>query len=187
MTTIEPATNAPTNPNQEDTPYPNRENLKLTRRTGLEKHTAAINANFMKDFRNSCFHFKIAHSTQQKEILDPPRSEMISHLKIICPSYKFPNVLTKNEGLKVEKVKSKVDDSIDTELIIKIISEKNLKVKAKEAEDDDDEEKKTEEEDEAGQEVEDEDDLGGEYNAAAYEDLETGEDADLDEDSDDND
>ncbi|KAH0789809.1 hypothetical protein GPJ56_006311 [Histomonas meleagridis] len=158
----------PTQTATEEVKYPDREMI-LKRASAKERNSGATCFHFVHDFRKSCFHFKIALSQQQKEILDPPRSDLVSHLFTYAPSYQFPKCFVDNKDLLSETKQKKEEDSS----LEKVKFEwKNTSIV------EDDEEDQNDLEEDENQEEDDNEDLIGEYNVQQYEDLETGDDID---------
>ena len=148
----------------EEVKYPDREMI-LVRTGAVERNSGAVCFRFVHDFRCSCFHNDVVLNKQQQEQLNPPRSDLVSHLISFAPSYQYPKCFVENKDLKCEvKVKNEGSGEIGEKV--------KFEWKKESIEQDDVEEDENE-------------DLIGEYNVAQYEDLETGEDMDNSDGSDD--
>ena len=160
----------------EETKYPDREMI-LKRAGAKERNSGSIGFHFVHDFRKSCFHFNVALSQQQKKILDPPRSDLVSHLLTYAPSYQFPKCFVENKDLLSESKQKKEEDSS--------LEKVKFEWKNSNLAEDEEDQNDIEEDENENQEEDDNEDLIGEYNVQQYEDLETGEDLDNSDGSDD--
>jgi hypothetical protein len=163
--------------------YPGRD-ITFARLASVERGAGAANNKFIREFRRTCFHFNLVLSPQQVPLLDPPRNALVAQVRATAPSYVFPKCFVVGRDLHAEQKVAKSEDFL-TDGLVKF----EWKQKKLNPNDSDEEPAPAGESDEEApkpEEDENEDELVGEYNAAAYEDQETG-DGDAESGSEDND
>ena len=164
---------------QEEARYPDRE-FTLDNMTAKERNSGAISFKFTHEFRYSCFHFNFGLSQQRDKIIDPPRSQLVHHIKEYSPNYQFPKCLGQGDILTEIKSKKKIKG----DNVMKIEWKRQTITADDDFEEDQQENGQLSDEEGEQNEDEHEEDLAGEYNPAQYEDNETGEDIGSDEGSD---
>lgn len=166
----------------EEVKYPDREMI-LVRTGAVERNSGAVCFRFVHDFRCSCFHNDVVLNKQQQEQLNPPRSDLVSHLISFAPSYQYPKCFVENKDLKCEvKVKNEGSGEIGEKVKFEW---KKESIEQDDVEEDENDNGSNDEDEEKKNEEDENEDLIGEYNVAQYEDLETGEDMDNSDGSDD--